>query len=395
MNPSLRPLGRHLKDPVTEDLLQEGWRGLERRREEKASRRIGVGAGAASLLAAAAALFFWARPLAPEATLTRDDGAPLAQVLATSTLAGPLVLSDDSRLTPGPGAELALAEGRPGQLHLLLRRGTVDFDVRSHGRTRWRIDLGSTTVEVVGTRFTLTRTNEGASVRVEAGKVRVSDGNLDPPVRYLTAGESLHLPEGMDQGRSSSGESGPASPPPVRPPLKVAPRSTSTSARAASAGEVPAPTKEAAPAPQRADRARADQRPLDPAPRPATAPAPAPVLDLLAEADQARRGGDHVRAGILLEAAAQGDDARAALAAFTLGKLCLDELADPGRAERALDRAFALPLPGAMKEAAAARRVEAAAKAGHRDRARALAGEYRRHYPSGRFGAQVDGWSPP
>ena len=57
-------------------------------------------------------------------------------------------------------------------------------------------------------------------------------------------------------------------------------------------------------------------------------------------------------------------DARAGYAAFMLGRIRLDTLADPGGAVEAFEFAIAHPGSGFFLEDAAARRVEALAKAG-------------------------------
>jgi transmembrane sensor len=78
----------------------------------------------------------------------------------------------------------------------------------------------------------------------------------------------------------------------------------------------------------------------------------------------------------------RGRDPRASLAAFTLGRVLLDELGRPAEAAAAFERARGAG--GAMAEDALAREVEACSKAGNVERARELAALYMRTYPSGR-----------
>ena len=80
---------------------------------------------------------------------------------------------------------------------------------------------------------------------------------------------------------------------------------------------------------------------------------------------------------------AHSDDPRAALAAFTLGRVLLDELGRPREAQDAFSRARSLAPAAPLAEDALAREVEAASRAGDVARARALAVEYEVAYPAG------------
>ncbi len=77
------------------------------------------------------------------------------------------------------------------------------------------------------------------------------------------------------------------------------------------------------------------------------------------------------------------DDPRAPLAAFTLGRVLLDDLGRPAAAARAFARAGALDPDGALTEDALAREVEAWAKAGQAQRARTRAELYLERHPNG------------
>jgi transmembrane sensor len=105
---------------------------------------------------------------------------------------------------------------------------------------------------------------------------------------------------------------------------------------------------------------------LEPGPevsRPAPRPAPDPVEAALARADAARRRGQPAQAvSHLHRAAAVDTDPRAALAAFTIGRIELDELGRPGAARAAFERALALGLPDHLA-AQARRRLEEIARA--------------------------------
>jgi transmembrane sensor len=121
----------------------------------------------------------------------------------------------------------------------------------------------------------------------------------------------------------------------------------------------------------------------------ALARAPAPLdgmEDLLLAGDVARLSGHAAAAvGTLARAAAlHPDDPRAPLAAFTLGRVHLEDLGAPRDAALAFARARELAPDGPLAEDALAREVEAWSRAGEAETARARALTYTRRYPQGR-----------
>jgi len=76
-------------------------------------------------------------------------------------------------------------------------------------------------------------------------------------------------------------------------------------------------------------------------------------------------------------------DSRAPLAAFTLGRVLLDDLDRPARAARAFRKARVLAPGGALAEDALAREAEAWARAGDTERASERAAAYLDKYPDG------------
>jgi transmembrane sensor len=82
-------------------------------------------------------------------------------------------------------------------------------------------------------------------------------------------------------------------------------------------------------------------------------------------------------------------DARAPVAAFTLGRVLLEELGEPAQAAAAFSRSRELDPHGALAEDALAREVEAWAGAGDLGRANALARQYVASYPEGRRSSSV------
>jgi transmembrane sensor len=77
-------------------------------------------------------------------------------------------------------------------------------------------------------------------------------------------------------------------------------------------------------------------------------------------------------------------DPRAPLAAFTLGRVLLDDLGRPREAADAFARARTVSPSGPMAQDSLAREVEAWSRAGETAIARERAAEYVRLYPDGR-----------
>jgi transmembrane sensor len=77
-------------------------------------------------------------------------------------------------------------------------------------------------------------------------------------------------------------------------------------------------------------------------------------------------------------------DKRAPVAAFTLGRVLVDDLGRPAEAAAAFKKARALWPGGPLAEDALSREADAWGRAGREDAARAAAGEYVAAYPQGR-----------
>ena len=121
------------------------------------------------------------------------------------------------------------------------------------------------------------------------------------------------------------------------------------------------------------------------------------VTQLFEQADRARESGDARAAAALLDriATEYPDDSRAALAAFTLGRVALKELADPRRAALAFRHARELAPAGSLAEDALAREVESWSLAGEVRLAQRGAHAYLELYPRGLHAADVRRWSSP
>ena len=117
------------------------------------------------------------------------------------------------------------------------------------------------------------------------------------------------------------------------------------------------------------------------------------VEALMRSADAARRAGHPAQALPYLRRLLRDHpaDARAPLAAFTLGRILLAELDRPAEAADAFALSRRLAPGGPMASHALAREVEAAARSGDAARARRLAETYVANYPAGPHLAAVKG----
>jgi hypothetical protein len=112
----------------------------------------------------------------------------------------------------------------------------------------------------------------------------------------------------------------------------------------------------------------------------------------LKRADRARAEGKALEAVPILESCEERGGTQGALAAFTLGRILLDDLSEPARAADAFERALAMPLPVELVESALARIVEARHRSGEKERARADGESYLERYPDGQYRSRVLEW---
>ena len=118
------------------------------------------------------------------------------------------------------------------------------------------------------------------------------------------------------------------------------------------------------------------------------------VDELFQLADAARFSGHATDAVAPLLAIVEKSQNRskAGLAAYTLGRVYLDKLSMPKKAAAAFEKALALGIPGALREAAMANRIKALWLLNDNRRA-SLAKAYLERYPEGRYRGQVVTWT--
>jgi len=330
--------GRRLDPGLSDRDVERLVAGARRQRQRRATTvRAVLAVGAAASLAVTGALVFHrvGSPRHPEvAVVPASAPAALAERI--------LRLSDGSTAVPLDGAtEIDLLEERPDHVGLSLVRGRGKFEVTPRPKRAFTVHAGDVTVTVVGTAFTVERVADRVGVAVQRGTVRVDWGSGSS---LVTAGQNGWYPP---LGTAASGERASEVPKTARGPH--APRGKAPSLASAGAGK-----REAA-------------------------------ADLLLAADRARLAGHADEGAELLRKLLRehGDDPRAPLAAFTLGRLLLMELGRPAEAAAAFAKARRLSPGGPFAEDALAREVEALDRAGSAAEARARAEEYQRLYPNG------------
>jgi transmembrane sensor len=311
------------------------------RRRATLRRAALVGASLAAVAGAMVVLHARLFPLRPPAVASLPAAPPEA-ASAAPTAAVTTVLGPDSDLVADPEGE-----GRS----FSLRKGGARFVVPHDAVHPLRVRVGSAVVEDVGTVFTVRRlTDTAAEVEVDEGRVRVTSrgGSFEVAASERRTFE-IDVPD--------AGTREPHAP---EAPAHAAPPAWRPLAESGRYGEAYESLKGAT-------RTVRDE-----------------AGDLLLAADVARLSGHPADAVPFLERVlrSQPNDPRAGLAAFTLGRVLLDELGRPGEAATAFARAA--KAGGPLAEDALAREVEASSRAGDTTRARTLALEYERLYPGGR-----------
>jgi transmembrane sensor len=250
-----------------------------------------------------------------------------------------------------------------------LANGAAMFDVVRNPSRVFRVQVANVTVEVLGTHFLVERGDASAWVSVESGRVRVTSvqGSTE-----LHTGDRQEFPYALAAVEPAAVEPTALEPmPAVKAPLHKSPTRHS-----------------AHPSPTSRWQVLAEDGDYDGAYN-ALHGTSEPVRDDAAElflaADVARLSHHPADAVAPLRTliTRHGDDARAPLAAFTLGNVLL-ELGSPREAAAAFVEAEKLDPQGPMAEDALAREVEALSRSGDVHSARVRAEAYVERYPDGR-----------
>jgi transmembrane sensor len=341
LNQRIHRAGQDLEPRWEERDVERVWQGLKRKRRRRV---VAAAAGVAAVAGAAVWVLFAGAP--------RRDA-----VVATAARSETVRFSDGSTAVPSGGHEtsLVVVEDTAARIVVNLAKGGARFDVVPRPDRTFAVRAGEVRVRVLGTAFSVERVADRVGVAVTRGTVEVNwgtgtrrlavgDEGWFPPLVVSPSPDAGHAEDKVEDTVEDTGEHA-VEKAPVRPRPKLGPPPAPAAAQ---------PTAPAAP--------------------------PAPdAAKLLADADRARLGGRFDDGAALLERLVREHpgDARAPLAAFSLGRLLLGELGRPAEAARAFARARALAPDGPLAREALAREAEAWARAGDSERARAREIEYR------------------
>lgn len=338
--------GRHVKahwdGQRTERNLE---RARARRRARIVRRKIAAGLG---LLATATAALLVLRASTP---LGAPTHGPTATVISVGPAREPTTtFVDGSKARVSDGGELIVQFATEQRIEAVLAAGAADFEITKRPSREFFVTAGPIRVRVVGTRFRVELEGERARVSVSEGKVEVQTGDARA---FLEAGESRFF---HDAGLVPKAER---------------PRAAASVAERARFLEL-----------ARAEKFADAYQLMSQSPSAVGSGAE----ELMLAADAARHSSHPELAVSFLRRVTKehGGDSRAPLAAFTLGRLLLNQLGRPAEAADAFGLVPRLRSSGSLVEDALARQAEALAAAGEQARASALASEYARRYPKGK-----------
>ena len=269
-------------------------------------------------------------------------------------------LSDGSTVTGvDRGSRIVTRTVSPHRVVLDLVAGGAQFDVTPDQDREFRVNTGRVTVVVLGTKFTVSLREEHTRVEVQRGRVRVE---WERGQQILAPGERGVFPP--VEAQSEPNPVGEAEKPAALPP----PASTRWGADWRTLA-------------RRGDFTSAYRIVHDKA----RSAALTEMDDLLLAADVARGAGHAAEAMPFLgrALALRSGDSRSAVAAFTLGRVRQTDLDDPAGAAEAFALVRAIAPRGPLAEDALAREVESRFHSGDKTRARTLAEEYVKTWPSG------------
>lgn len=325
-------------------------RVLQRRRERAFAR---VGAGVAMAVAIAAGGWFFSQ---------KPSSGMAVRAVASTQPARAFTLADGSKVSLlTAGSRIDVVEQTRALVRARLGAGSAHFDVH-HDPTRvFEVECGDVKVRVLGTAFSLVHEGLLTRVAVERGAVRVSWPGGEA---QLAAGQSGVYP--------------PPRVPSASPDASAVPSAEPALELAGEAADKSATWRKLA---KRGDYANAYQA-LAPVATKGVRDEPS---DLMLAADVARLSRHPADATRYLSRVVEGfpRDKRAPLAAFTLGRVLLEDLGQPARAADAFGRAQQLAPRGPLASDALAREVEAARRAGQLERAKQAASRYLELYPEG------------
>lgn len=381
-----RDLAAHMLPEVTEGRLARQWASLEAKRPRGAAPASARWVWLTSLAVTACGVAGWIWMKAPVPT----RGA----ILESSATPVTMQMGDGTSLELAAQTQLRVLRDQPSAVELELAQGSASFDVKHVERRAFAVHAGAVSVRVVGTKFSVTKVvrpeGQEISVSVQRGVVEVERADRGDS-RRLMAGEkwSAWVAAQSDADVRASD---------VSPTSLSTPETQAADAEAADTAPHRATHPGAAKPPARAGDVtahrprRASVRPseddesgsaeVDEPEPPAKA---ASARSLYARATVARRAGLMQEAADAYAELLRGypQDARAATAAFELGRIRMDALSDPSGAAEAFTDALRLSKRAQFREDALARLAIADHALGRREACRSVRALYLAEFPTG------------
>lgn len=323
------------------------------------------------------ALLFWPKTMPGPLRMQQGEILPSAIVATQTTLSR---FSDGSFLRAEAGSEVKLVENTSKSVRFELQKGALRFDIVPGGPRVWRVDCGKVAVTVLGTAFVVKKESAFISVEVERGAVLLTGDAVTVGEKKLSAGESIRIEIEADiEKEIKEIEATPPSSPLGAPQTRIDRNRNAPRASWRLHAEV-------------GDYDEAFER-LGSSGVTAIAKSSKDVNELFKLADVARLSGHPLSAVEPLEKIIEKFDQnpQAGLAAYTLGKLFLERLSSPDKAVAAFDKALALGIPAALREAALVKKIKALFLL-DQTKAKTRAAEYLIIYPNGNYRAQVESW---
>ncbi len=323
---ALSQVGDHWDADRTETALQK----LPARRARRAAIRAGTATALVALIAGGAYAWWPGGPRQHVATAPTPTptATPVPTPAPPEPTVEPLVLADGSTvIAEEDDAQFEVVRGEPDNIEVRVVRGRHRFVVDERAKRAFLVSAGDVDVKIdmFATEFSVARYDATAEVWSHSGVLKIE---WEGKVQTIEAGEhAVFPPVEADADATDADSPADATPAHVRAKVEDLLRA--------------------------ADEARAGRRPAD---------AEKPLRKVI---DKYPR------------------DPRAPMAAFTLGRVLLDDLDRPRDAAKAFAKARRLSPKGPLAEDALAREVEAWAAAGDRSRARDRAQQYLDKYPQG------------
>jgi transmembrane sensor len=348
---------------------------------------VAIGLASSAVAVAAALALFFRQP-----SLRFDVGGVTGQegewIAAPSGDPLPVAFSDGTRLFLAETARARVSDSAPNGARVVLERGRIAADVVHRENTRWRVDAGPFTIQVVGTRFEVSwdPAQEQFHLVLQEGSVRVA-GPTIPQGRTVRAGDHLDVVVGGGARNeavlpSPSGRAiGVTDPAGTTVPHAPAPAP-------AAAAPVAPPAPLAPPVAWRALAAKGIHQQAWKAIESAgfdVVLSRASAAELVTVADVARFSHHPAQAATALSTLRKRfpKDVQAGESAFLLGRLAYDQDGSPSEAARWFSTYLKEHPSGRFAREAAGRLIECHQRLGADDAARVTAERYLAAYPGG------------